>query len=119
MLFLHLLLRKPTSLILVTESTVVPYVTISSANSHSFLPFKFHSLFYEVHPASMSLCQAFFEGFSLYERTGKMSLVSNNLLQRNPPSLPIKYQSFYWIKVEISVCRHLLYKYCLILAPLF
>ena len=60
MLALHLFHRKPTSLTLVTESKAVAYVTVSSlwnwASSHSFLPFRFHSLFYEVYPALKSIC---------------------------------------------------------------
>ena len=60
MLALHLFHRKPTSLTLVTESKAVAYVTISSlwnwASSHSFLPFRFPSLFYEVYPALKGIC---------------------------------------------------------------
>lgn len=117
------------------------------ANSHSFLPFRFQSVLgglpcfkgylllfscsgmsncfaYPWTAAPRLLCQSIetdwetrfsWSPFSIWKKR-EMSLFSSNLLQRNS-YLPLQYQSFFFFgKIVYS---HLLYKYCITLAPYF
>ena len=87
---------------------VVFYVSISSlwqtADSHSFLPLRFHRLCSIRSALLQQVCvwsslSSFLKALPLYKWGRKMLVLPNNLLQRNSLSLPIQHQSFYGIKV--------------------
>lgn len=99
--------RKPTSLTLITESEAVLGAVISSvwyqANSHSFLPFRFHRHYFirftMLQWAYFKLEVFFSKPFPHMKEEGKCHCFSITCSQEILPSWAIQYESFYWIEV--------------------
>lgn len=101
-LALHLLHRKPTPLILVTETEAIPYVTISSFLLGGTLIASCSSDFPDTISEAcllpwvyVRLSTFFLEACPIYERRGKIPLFSNISLHSNSPQSPTLHQFFY------------------------